>query len=335
MMSPVFSIIVPVYNVEKYIARCLDSLFNQEFEEGKYEVIIVNDGTPDFSMSIVETYAKCHKNIVIINKDNGGVSSARNAGIHIAKGKYLLFVDSDDVIEMNVLSAVYSELIKNIVEILVLNSYEFRNGSSDKVELYSFPKNLTGKTISGVELFRKGFLGRGSVCGAAFKRQFVLQHQIVFPESVINGEDTLFMAVCFALSSKVKHMNLFFYKIYLNIGSASQSWDYERVRALSHNFFAIRNYIEKYEFTIDQMDIFNYHVYLIVSNIINQFFSVHRLDKYFVVKRVVVESGFYPIKINILRQRKGKIHLLNASFDLYCLPIFFRQLIKDIFKNNI
>lgn len=101
---PRFSIIIPVYNVEKYIKKCLDSVFSQTFKD--FEVIVVNDGTKDKSMDIVNDY-----NVKIINQVNQGLSEARNNGVKHAKGDYILFIDSDDYINENLLS----ELNKSII----------------------------------------------------------------------------------------------------------------------------------------------------------------------------------------------------------------------------
>lgn len=85
---------MPVYNVEKYLEQCLDSVLAQEFVN--YELILVDDGSTDSSMDICIRYAEKHKNIVFIHKQNGGVSESRNCGIDIARGEYIIFLDSDD-----------------------------------------------------------------------------------------------------------------------------------------------------------------------------------------------------------------------------------------------
>jgi len=331
MKPPLFSIIIPVYNVEKYIARCLDSLYNQEFEEHNYEVIIVNDGTLDNSMSIVDSYAKYHKNMFIVNKVNGGVSSARNAGIQEAKGEYIIFIDSDDTIQVNSLKLVSLELEKENVEVLLLNSYIYNEISGQKVAVYPYPSHLKGKVITGVELFQNGYLAKGSVWGATYKRSFILENRLYFHESVINGEDMLFVAVALTISLKLKHVDIDFYYIRTRMGSASNSWDYCRLKIMCNNFSAIQTYIEEKSFSSDQMEIIHFHIYITISNIVNHFFLIHRLDKYFEVKRAIVGSVYYPIKSGQLKQCKWKIRLLNISYDLYCIPFFLRQMHKDIF----
>ena len=106
---PKFSIIIPVYNVEKYIKRCLDSVFNQTFND--FEVIVVDDGSTDKTNTICNDYCKNNENMKVIHTEHVGVSASRNIGINNASGEYILFLDSDDYIDKN--SLIYiSELIK-------------------------------------------------------------------------------------------------------------------------------------------------------------------------------------------------------------------------------
>lgn len=102
------SFIVPVYNVEKYISRCLDSLLNQNIPLEEYEIIVINDGSPDDSEKIIKEYQSKYSNIVLLNKENGGLSSARNYGIEHCSGEYIWMVDSDDTIQENCLSELLS-----------------------------------------------------------------------------------------------------------------------------------------------------------------------------------------------------------------------------------
>lgn len=93
------SIIIPVYNVELYIEKCLQSCLSQDIPYDEYEIIVVNDGSPDGSLAIAESIAKTTTNMTIISQKNGGLSAARNTGMSVAKGEYIWFVDSDDWIE--------------------------------------------------------------------------------------------------------------------------------------------------------------------------------------------------------------------------------------------
>ena len=107
---PKVSVIVPVYNVEEYLERCLDSLVNQTLKD--IEIIIVNDGSTDGSKEIIQKYLNKYKNIVYLEKENGGLSSARNYGIPYAKGEYIGFVDSDDYVELTMYEKMYNKAIE-------------------------------------------------------------------------------------------------------------------------------------------------------------------------------------------------------------------------------
>ncbi|MEE5989981.1 MAG: glycosyltransferase [Lachnospiraceae bacterium] len=117
MNKPLISIIVPVYNAEKYLDDCLESLVNQTYDNT--EIILVDDGSSDGSGSICERYAKKDKRIVFISKKNGGVGSARNAGLAVAKGEYVFFCDSDDMVKYDLLEKSYETAAKENAEIVI------------------------------------------------------------------------------------------------------------------------------------------------------------------------------------------------------------------------
>lgn len=122
------SVIVPVYNVEKYIKKCLDSLVNQTLNG--VEIIVVNDGSPDNSQKIIDEYAKKYKNVKSYIKENGGLSDARNYGIKKATGEYISFVDSDDYIRNDMLEIMYNYAIKEDLDVVVCDSINvYDNGS--------------------------------------------------------------------------------------------------------------------------------------------------------------------------------------------------------------
>ena len=125
------SVIIPVYNVEKYLARCLDTVLAQSFD-GDFEVICVNDGSTDFSPKILEAYAKSDSRIRVINRVNGGLSSARNVGMSVAKGDYFLFVDSDDWISTNTIEVLYKNATENNSDIVLFGYVKANSDLSPK-----------------------------------------------------------------------------------------------------------------------------------------------------------------------------------------------------------
>lgn len=112
---PNVSVIVPVYNVEKYLSRCLDSLINQTLED--IEIICVNDGSKDSSPKILEEYAKKDKRIIVLNQENAGLSVARNNGMDNANGEYIGFVDSDDWVDLDFFEKLYTSAVKNSADV--------------------------------------------------------------------------------------------------------------------------------------------------------------------------------------------------------------------------
>ena len=124
---PLFSIVVPVYNTEKYLSKCLDSLINQTFKD--IEIICVNDGSKDKTLSILEKYSKEDERIKIINKENEGLSQARNDGIKIATSPYIAFLDSDDYLEYDTLQKAHRAMIENDVDFVCWNIKKFYDDS--------------------------------------------------------------------------------------------------------------------------------------------------------------------------------------------------------------
>lgn len=116
------SIIVPVYNVSKYLKRCLDSLVNQTLKE--IQIILVNDGSTDNSLYICQQYANKDKRIILVNKKNGGLSSARNEGLKFVTSKYVAFVDSDDYVDTNMYLTLYSKLKENNLDTIFCGYYK-------------------------------------------------------------------------------------------------------------------------------------------------------------------------------------------------------------------
>ena len=121
MNKELISIVIPVYNVENYLEKCLNSVINQTYKN--LEIIVVNDGSTDKSGDICDKYSEIDKRIKVIHKKNGGLSDARNAGINVAKGKYIGFVDSDDYIDKEMYNIMYNNIMVNKANICIVNRY--------------------------------------------------------------------------------------------------------------------------------------------------------------------------------------------------------------------
>ena len=143
------SIIIPVYNVEKHISRCLDSLINQDIDKSEYEVIIISDGSKDNSIPIAERYCKLHVNFSIYHQENQGVGAARNKGLSLAKGDYIYFLDPDDYIADYVFKTLIETAIESKPEILTFNSLGTSSLALNKSSTNDF-KLLNIRSLKGM-----------------------------------------------------------------------------------------------------------------------------------------------------------------------------------------
>lgn len=125
---PKISIIVPVYNVEKYLEKCVRSILAQTFTD--FELILVDDGSPDSSGAMCDQFAEQDQRVKVIHKENGGLSDARNAGIEIATGEYLGFVDSDDYIADDMYELLYTNIVKEDADLSICGIYDVYEGKS-------------------------------------------------------------------------------------------------------------------------------------------------------------------------------------------------------------
>ena len=200
------SIIIPVYRVEKYIRCTLQSIYCQKYDDQKFEVICVNDGTPDSSMNIVDEFVRQHDNLHVVNQINQGLSCARNAGLKIAKGDYIWFVDSDDTITMGSLSQLEVYLKKddsqtdiwgfNITRIQELSGHE----AVEKVILRIKDSHLYGKIINKNQLTHKVHIA--PVQRFIFKRAFLDEYQLRFYPKILH-EDKEFMVKAFFWAKRI------------------------------------------------------------------------------------------------------------------------------------
>ncbi len=178
------SLIVPVYNVEKYLHSCLDSIIEQTYKD--YEVILVDDGSPDWCGQICDEYVRCNDKFAVIHGENAGQSGARNAGLVIARGEYICFIDSDDTIDSNYLLWMYNSII-NIESDIVICGYQAVNNKKDiRICQVQTVKRLNEDGIRQ-EVFGKL---NNSACNKLYRRELIAD--LLFPVGIYHGEDLLF-----------------------------------------------------------------------------------------------------------------------------------------------
>lgn len=227
-MAVKVSVIVPVYNVEKYLRQCLDSLVNQTLKD--IEIICVNDGSSDNSLQILQEYSKNYSNIIVINQKNQGAGLARNVGIQQAQGDYIGFVDPDDWIELNMFEILYNKAVMTDVDIVECD-YRMVFENSTKIKnrtlfgsLHTWKKFpiACGKIFDWKYVKTQVFSGlRCMVWNRLYKRNFVLDANLSFPKG--KGEDYPFSLDAVLSAKSIVHCGKILYNYRIRKASLSNN----------------------------------------------------------------------------------------------------------------
>ena len=247
------SIIVPVYKVEPYLRRCVKSLMAQTCEN--YEVLLVDDGSPDSCPKICDELAACTDNIRVIHKANGGLSSARNAGLFAARGDYIGFVDSDDVAAPDMFAIMLTAAKTSDADIVMCDYFRvlrtgrrwlmttaLRPGLDEKADIikYLYPSLIMGENLDYGPLL--------SVWHCLYSRKFLNQYHLAFADDIPWSEDNLFSAMAGYHAKRffyLKSMGL--YNYFQNPGTITTScppgaWNvYKRMNRYLENYFSFRS----------------------------------------------------------------------------------------------
>lgn len=211
--APLISIIIPVYNVERHLKRCLDSISTQSNHD--WEAILVDDGSTDSSGSICDEYAARDTRFRVFHKPNGGVSTARNLGIDNARGQWIWFVDSDDWIAENALSIIADSTVKEESEGTPLCiHWNFRCIHDNKLNTYVCPDTITTRDITTDALFTQ--YNPSMVFGFLFHTSIIKKFNIQFTPGVKCGEDVEFIIRYMTQISSVRHIVAELYNYYIN-----------------------------------------------------------------------------------------------------------------------
>ncbi len=205
-----FSVIVPVYKVESYLSNCIESVLGQTFSD--FELILVDDGSPDTCPEICDRYGEKDERIKVVHKPNGGLASARRAGIKVAEGEYVYNLDSDDLIEEDTLEYAYNKIMETGCEIVSF-SYRWVKGgrtvnitndgldegfyAEKDIERYIYPRLLMDKNMNHISYY---------LAGKAIKRELLTPHQLNVSEEISLGEDLCCVVPCY-LSAKSAYIS--------------------------------------------------------------------------------------------------------------------------------
>ena len=255
-MSVKYSIIIPVYNKEEYLNECIDSVVNQNYED--YELILINDGSQDNSLSICNHYKNKYKNIIVIDKDNSGVSETRNIGIQKASGDYILFLDGDDVISpvffktidyyLNDCDLLLFRSCRKYKEIITSFSVDTNIESLDLLSDYTM-QDILQEIIYNRKLIKCNF-NFNRVTDYIISRKLLLEKNILFEKRLRIGEDKIFNFDLFQNINKIKYIDMKLYYIRTNSGSVMASYS---ENANQYN----RDMLNAFNERIDKIENFN------------------------------------------------------------------------------
>ncbi|MBQ3307520.1 MAG: glycosyltransferase [Bacilli bacterium] len=293
-----FSIIIPVYNVEDYIKDCLESVKKQTFKD--YEVIVVNDGTKDQSMDIVKNY-----DVKVINQENQGLSGARNTGAKEAKGEYIIFLDSDDWIENNLLEEISKALEDNpdLVRFQIRKVFE-------KKDSIDYPEEAFD-TCNGVEAFEKicKYHFVEIACSYCIKRSYYEKNHFEFAKGMIH-EDFGLMPLVIIKASKVKSISTIGYNYRQRENSIMSNTNYDRIKKRVNDFLKHYTYLMT-EINKTKLD-GTYFRSFIANSLILKITELNDED-YKEYKKILKEEKVYDFILADTLKRKIKKVLLKIS----------------------
>ena len=280
------SVVIPVYGVEKYIRQCLESIINQTYKN--LEIIVVNDGTKDNSMKIVEEYLSDER-IKIINQENSGVSIARNKGIEEARGEYIAIIDSDDWLELNTFEELM-KLVENKEDIIVFDFYKF-NETTQKIKKKTTTIEKFKNNIPDDKKYLISMYGSES-CNKLYRREFLEKFNIKYEKMLY--EDVFWKIETFLQAEKIKITGKRYY-YYRNGRANSTMW--KTAQKDNDNEF-IKKQKEAYKKMIELLDNF------LEKN--NKKFDIGKKILIEIEKKIWEEKYYHQIEVGKLLQKIKK-----------------------------
>ncbi len=322
----IISIIVPVYNAEKYIRRCVDSIIAQTYHN--LNIILVNDGSTDNSGSICEQYAKEDNRIQVIHKQNGGVSSARQKGLEVSQGDYVIHVDPDDWIEPNEIEDLYNKAIADNAD-MVICDYWYETDKEKHIE----KTDLSNTTTSEI---RKRILSQqlhGS-CWNKLVRKKVIEDSGCgfFPTNISYCEDILFNVRLLMNDIKISYLPKALYHYNMaNPSSITLSFSEKKINSWMDVIYELEQFLPEEEIPYlyaQKKDVLYVAFRLREFNLLrNKYKEIHR--------RMIKEAGNYswrtPISSNLALALKGHPQIAFLLFHIEMKAIHFLKFIKSWF----
>lgn len=303
------SFIIPLYNCQKFITRCLDSIYTINLAEDKFEVIVVDDGSTDDGGSICKEYETSHSNFHLLSQKNAGASAARNKGLNIAKGKWIWFVDADDKIESDAREFILNLELNSFddIDLICFNYYIENEKSKDKIE--NFCQSIYYDGVGYLKLHHRLYLWN-----KIFKRSAI--GNVRFLDGTKNIEDMLFCLEVIVNMNNILCKSIYGYAYNnLNISSTSRRRDNRNLVKLNQDSFTIHTALKHY---LDTKDGKKREVLLSIENfsIIGHLYSLMRLYSVTSLRRAINKyraQGLYPVKFTYSRKANLFVLLVNCE----------------------
>lgn len=317
------SIIVPIYNVEKYLRKCVDSLLNQDLPREQYEIILVDDGSPDCCGEICDAYAARYVNVKVVHRKNGGLSAARNTGIEVVQGEYVQFVDSDDYLEPNVLKTLVEKMDADHLDVLRFN-YQNVNERYEVFEPNKISKpfvDYRDEACDGLTFLNER-LGFG-----CYAWQFVIRRNLLegcrFKEGIY-FEDTEWTPRLLLSANRLTSTDLMVYNYLMRDGSITKSVDEMKKKKVLHDLLLSIDYLQRMEKTVEDGRWFNGMITQTTLSVVS-YVATNCYGGWKQVAMQLRSKGIFPLStFHAMGSNIRKIRLANVSLPLLFLIVRFR-----------
>ncbi len=314
MRCPKISVIVPVYNTERYIRQCLDSVLTQDFAD--FELMIVDDGSTDSSLALCKEYAEIDSRIRLFHKENAGPSSARNYALARANSEYLLFLDSDDYwLDNSCLGRLYQIALDNNIDIVrgELKQVDEKGDDLGKTSNLDTRLSISWKVLSSGEFYRDAIRGQNFLFLSLFRKSVISNYR--FDENLKFCEDGEFYARVLLSNLRCMYVPICFYAYRVNPASITNSGS---VKNLQNSFIIGEKFAEYTSQTDDEILAREYAFnsvmmyYWTLASIINEPYYTDR-------KRIIRDLNIEKYRKSSLR-RAFTYRIINKALPILCLP---------------
>ena len=335
------SVIVPVYNCEKYLSQCIRSIVNQD--EKEIEIILIDDGSTDGSSSICDEFARKDERIIVVHKENEGVSVARNTGLEIAKGKYIAFVDADDYLDSKIYSTAYNEMENNNLDLIIWN-YNF--DSEGKISANdNFPdtcivegeeavRNVSATVLCPVVCNFKTpnnkIVGMGFPWNKLYRLDIIKNNNIRFVKGIVLYEDVLFIYEYLKSVKKVELLNEILHNYRVNPNGATLKYKPEILE--SNNIFLENISRYKEEMNNNQKDAFWSRIIRCYGNVLTYYLchekrngSTTKEMKDLLISQPLYKEAINNVKFKALTKKQIVLVILTKMRLFWVLKIILKK----------